>query len=205
VIEKTELPPEVQALLYADFTNSFTLGYRSVATALQYEAAQMTTSAAFWVRADAAVKEVFGGFSYVSIGEEYSQQDHEAVILPYRDSKGYDLEVVYESISDYSGYHQPVPETWFHEFVNSKEQYFENLFLVVTERPLGFDPDAVSRYSNRVSSRKFSSNRWDKKVAVFVDLSHVDLAEWSTHLSAARSHLIDYARDNELIFEDTDQ
>lgn len=205
VIEKTKLPPEVQGILYADFTKSFTLGYRSVATALQYEAAQLAKNLNFYARADAAVEEVFGKRSFVSLGAEYSYQDHTTVTLPHKDSEGYDLEVVYESITDYLGNNEPLLETWSHEFVNSKEQYVENLFLVVTERPLGFHPEVASRHSNRVSSQRFSSNSWNKKTVVFVDLSHLDLADWNAHLSAARSHLIDYAWDNGLIFDDTDQ
>ncbi len=204
VIEKVKLPPEVQGLLYADFTSSFKLGYQSVATALEYEAAKSMKTLHFFQKADTAVAEVFGKKSYISVGGEYSYQDYEAVSLPYKNSDGNNYDVVYESITDYLSSKDSLTDKWVEEFIISKEQFNEDMFLVVTERPVVFKCDIVSPNSERVRGKRMSKYDWDKKLTVFVDVSGLDMSQWKDHLITGRALLIEYGKSCSFFSEQED-
>jgi hypothetical protein len=201
VIEKVKLPAEVQGLLYADFTISFKMGYQSVATALQYEAAKASQKMYFYARADAAVEEVFGKAASVSVGAAYTSQDYEALSLPYLNSDGDEFSIVYESVPDYMGRKEPLPEVWAAEFAAAKEQYYEDIFLIVSERPIGFKCDETSTSSERVLVKRMSKSDWNKKLIVVVDLSGIGMETWKEHLDAAKAYIVDYARSKGILFD----
>ena len=195
--EKVSLPPEVQGLLYADFTGSFALGYKSVLTALKHESMKTTTKAGFWALADVAACRVFGGKSYVSMGGEYTSLEYEGFTLPYITEEGNNLMVVYEEVSDYLKKKEPLTDKWWREYCDAKDQiYHENLFLVLSERPIAFATDGTSRDSIRVKWKRFSDYQYDKRIAVFVDLCGLDHTDWHQHIKRSRNVLLDYAIDN---------
>lgn len=195
--EKVNLPPEVQGLLYADFTGSFVLGYKSVLTALKYESMKKATNAGFWALADVAASRVFGGKSYISVGGEYKSFDYEGFTLPYVTEDGNDLTVVYEEVSDYLKTKEPLTERWWHEYCEAKGQnYGEDLFLVLTERAIGFATDGASSNSTRVKWKRFSDYPYDKRIAAFVDLCGLEQAKWHEHVKQSRKVLLEYATKN---------
>lgn len=197
VIEKVSLPPEVMGLLYADFTTSFKFGFKSVLTALQHEATRKVSSSGFRAQAEVAASRVFGGKSYIDVFSEYKELDYEGFILPYITEEGIKLVVVYKEVSEYLGERVPLSDRWWREYKNSMEQINdENLFLVLTQRPISFAMDRTSTESKRVKIKKFSSNLLDKRIAVFVDLSGLDSSEWNGHIKVARKLLIEYATTN---------
>lgn len=171
VIERVELPPEVGGLLYADFTSDFKLPLKSVLTTLEHEAHQRQWSESFWSRAEMLAESTFGPKSYVSIGGEYKSVDYSALTLNARDEESGETSVHYEVISDY-GRSAPLSESWWEEYTQAVSELGEKLFLVVTERPVGFKVQRLRGSPERISYRSIIG--WRERVegyVVFVDLS----------------------------------
>src|ERR1700687_3434075 len=74
--DKVDLPPEVRALLYADFTSSFTYGLRSVRTSLEHEANRKIQEHGFWAQIETGLEAVFPGKGSVSLDSEYNSKDY---------------------------------------------------------------------------------------------------------------------------------
>lgn len=204
VIEKIPLPAEVEGLLYADFTTSFAKAYRSLSTSLIYEAAQSTRKASFYMRADAVIDEVFDGRSYGSMGTDYSYLDYEAVELPFIDNNGNEFLVVYESVQDYLQLKEPLSEMWLKEFLHSKEQFDEDLFLIISERPIGYDVTYAVAGHPRVKVKQIGKSEYDKRALIAVDLSDLNFENWPAEIRAAKEEIVRYGKDNSLFLLDDD-
>jgi hypothetical protein len=81
-------------------------------------------------------------------------------------------------VSDYVNNQNPLNERWWDEYSKAKGELSEDLFLILTQRPIGFTFDGTALDSTRVKWKRFSDFEYDKRVAVFVDLSGLDNAEW---------------------------
>jgi hypothetical protein len=118
VIDKKELPAEVAGLAYADFTSSFEFGIRAVITALEYEVGilereerQKAIKRNFWRRVDVALTDVFGSVSPCSLSGEYESLNYDVTSLPISCANRDETDVVYETVSSYSGPAKPLNGT----------------------------------------------------------------------------------------------
>lgn len=204
VIEKAPLPAEVEGLLYADFATSFARAYKSLSTSLLYEAAQSTRKTSFYIRADAVVDAIFDGRSYDSMGTDYSYLDYEAVELPFIDNNGNDFLVLYESVQDYLQRKEPLSEMWLEEFLHSKEQFDEDLFLIVSERPIGYKVTNTADSHPRVKVKQIGNSEYDKRALIAVDLSELCFDKWPAEIRAAKEEMVRYGKENSLFLIDDD-
>jgi hypothetical protein len=199
VIDKVKLPPEVGGLLYADFTSSFEDGLKKVLTALQYEANRTAKEQGVWSRATLAVSTVFGASRYCSTSGGYKWVSYHEVYLPVPSDESDETPVVYDIIS---GRPEPLSHRWWDEFTAEFENIEENLFLVVTERPIGF-PTKQST-NPRVSVKTFPgfttakvNEKWVEmeinRYVVFAELAELEWEKQCEMLHGARELLIELA------------
>lgn len=90
---------------------------------------------------------MFGGTGFVSGGGEYKRIDYSIVCLKE------ETWVAYEIVSGHSKSARPLSDFWWDEYSNEIESFDENLFIVVSERPVAFaverPPDADTRIGVR--------------------------------------------------------
>jgi hypothetical protein len=194
IIENVSLPGEVRGLLYSDFSRSSRDGYKQIITALEYEYQERKKNLSFWHRSQMVANEVFGSAGYISTLGSYKSLDYSVFDLPFARKDKNNLNVVFEIVSDYSHKAEPLDSSWWYEYdeVNQKNDY-EYLFLVITERPVNFSVDATSKKSKRVKQKKLGGLSNRKQIAVFVDLSSIEIGKWKKHLEVARNELINYS------------
>jgi hypothetical protein len=202
VIERVELPPEVGGLLYADFTSNFKLGLRALITALESEVSTLEHNArrnairgGFWSRVKLALSDIFGPTAYASVMGEYKSIDYTVVSLPIPNGNGDETGVVYETVSHYGTQVKPLSDRWWIEFEQSIQDIPEKLFLVVTERPIGFTTE--TNHSNEPLLTVKPIFDWKKNISayvVFADLSRVGWRRQCSILKHARNLLSSLAK-----------
>lgn len=174
VISNGPLPAAVQGLLYADFRQSFDLGMKGVLTALEYEAKESARSAGFWSIADELVDSVFDGRGFVLTANEFGDGSYDIVTLDVA-SRGYSsTSVVYDKILSYRKPATPIGEQWWDEYVHARRDYGEELYLVVTERPVGIAAERTG-FEERVAYRTLEKDivGYETGHVVFADLSRL--------------------------------
>jgi hypothetical protein len=178
VVETVILPSEVGGLLYADFTSSFELGSRAVITALENEVSALENKArreairkTFRSRVELALFEIFGPTGYTSLMGEYRSINYHSVSLPIPSEDDDRTDITYEIIPSYGRDVKPLPDRWWREYEETIREVPEKLFLVITERPIGFSVqahDAGSRLAVKVV------RDWQQRISqhvVFAELS----------------------------------
>jgi hypothetical protein len=138
VLESGSLPPEVAGLLYADFKTSFPNGVKGILTALSYEASRAERNERFSVRAERLIERVFGGRGSVSLIREYQSKDYEIIELDVPNYEDDYTSVVYEVVSSYGSAVKPLTDAWWNDYKTACEELDEDLFLLITERPVQF-------------------------------------------------------------------
>jgi len=201
VIDKTELPPEVGGLLYADFTSSFEFGIRAVVTALESEVGtleqaerQKAIKQSFWKRADVALTETFGSVSHCNLSGDYESLDYNVASLPIPCANRDETDVVYETVSAYSSPAKPLTERWWSEYQEAIQRIPERLFLVITERPVGFKAEENSA-EPRLRVKAISD--WRGKAGGYVVVADLSKLNWRSQcaiLKKARTLLLDLAQ-----------
>ena len=180
VIDDSNLPLEVGGLLYADFRNSFKHGMSSILTALSHEVA--TRPKAFYQIMDDAVSVVFGSIGYVSTVTEYSSasDDYESVrfTIPV-DGSDIRFDAVYDTVPDYGNEQEPIDDRFWSEYTIINAQRDETFFLLVSERPIGFELDSIYESEPKIGVKTFSSysNAIEKCWTVVVDVSTTKKSE----------------------------
>jgi hypothetical protein len=199
VKDRVSLPPEVAGLLYADFTQSFDLGLKGVLTALHHDAHRVARKHSFWARCESLVEGVFDATGYESVGGEYKSEDYSVayVDLPQEQAGVTDAAsemIPYEIVSGYVEPQRPLNEQWWNEYESAIDRSSASLFLVVTERPIGF-PTLESDANKRV---RYKTRGWKEHVSsyvVFVELSGIKDDEQSLALMRdAKSMFITFAQ-----------
>ena len=200
VIDKNELPPEVGGLLYADFTSSFEFGVRAVITALENEVGvlereerQKAMKHSFSRRVDVALTEVFGSVSRCSLSGDYESLDYDVTPLPIPIANRDETDVVYETVSAYSTPAKPLTESWWSEYQGAIERIPERLFLVVSERPIGFKAEQNAEPRLRVKT----ISDWRGKLGRYVVVADLSKLNWRSQcalLKKARALLLDLAQ-----------
>lgn len=195
VIGDVEPPPEVRGLLYADFRESFARGFKSILTALLYEEGRAAATASFWLNAKRLVEKVFGSIGYSFSVGGYKSDDHELVFVRAPGQSDGHVDVIYDQQSVHGHRSEPLDGGWFSEYREVMEQSHANLYLMVTERPVGFE--VVRPYADMPSVSYRVIEEWDDKIrgyAVFVDLSNVkEDADRLRALARARDLLTEFA------------
>jgi hypothetical protein len=196
VRDASHLPPEVQGLLYADFTRSFKFGLAGILSALKYEASRFSQFESFWQQTEMLIEEVFGGRGYGSANGEYWSRDFSFVTIPEPSYKEDKTTVVYEVVSDYLHRAELLSRRWWDEYADAGGELGEHFFLVISERPIGTELQTIDPQDPRIRYRQEAiegSGIVDRTV-MSVDLCGVALAERREHLAAARRLLIELAR-----------
>jgi hypothetical protein len=175
VIDDAPLPPEVTGRIYADFRKSFSTGLKSILSALDEETRQATSRAGFWIEARNLLEGVFGGRGYGSIRRARQDIHYDLVYLPATVDGNNDTEVVYEIVSSYSTPAQTLTDAWWEEYEEAIAIYDENLFLVVTERPVDFNSYPGKKVSEKVGywGLRFDPDRPPYAYVVVADLSGI--------------------------------
>jgi len=181
--EQISLPPEVAGLLYADFTKNFALGLKSIVTALTHDARQRSMDQSFWRRSKVMIEEIFGGTGFVLGGGEYKSIDYEIVRVEE------ETWAAYEIVDAYGDKMRPLTERWWDEFSETVESYSENLFLVLSKRPIEFAVQRSPGEDKRVGFRLLGSG-----YAVIADLSNLSSHEEERKfLGLAKAKLMELA------------
>jgi hypothetical protein len=199
VIGEVDPPPEVAGLLFADFRRSFASGVRSVLTALEYERSVLERTERFSQRADRAVKKQFGPIGWTSTDDAYRNESWETieVRIPMAALREAGLEekddgeipVFYDAINDF-GRAEPLDEGWFEDFRRVFSESSEDLALIVTERPIGFDVSGRSLVNERVCYKTIPIFETMRSYVVFACLGELPDSDWKPVLLAAHDQLI---------------
>lgn len=171
VKEKVQMPPEVQGLLYADFSTSFKYGMKSILTALEHEAHRSAFSRGFWAQAEVMLEKVFGPTGYVSIMGEYHSKDYNVVHIPVPSEHEEETPIPYEVVSAYGKPVKPLNDHWWDEYRSAMEEVPERFFLVITERPIGFPVDYREANTDRIAVKNFGYKDHVYGRVVILDLS----------------------------------
>jgi hypothetical protein len=194
VVEDAPLPPEVIGLLYADFKSTFKVGIKSILTSLAFEASRFASKRGFWAECEDIVSFIFGGAGFVSIDGQYKSIDYNTVSIPVATDDDSETTVVYDVISSHSRPPSPLTETWWDEYTTVTEDYGEFFFLVVTERPIGFDVLSRTGSPDEISFRSYRIGRHSQSFVVFTDLSRTrSRKKRQDILQSARTLLIELA------------
>lgn len=195
VIGGDDIPPEVMGLLYADFRVSFASGLKAIKTALAYEAEKAAQDERFGVRLESLMEEVFGGKGSVSLMGDYEDTTYDVVHLPVPNYNDEHTSVVYEIVSATKP-EKPLTDVWWNEYKGAAEQLKEDLFLVVTQRPLEFKARRTRGPSKRVAYRALSTkySTPNGPQVVIADLSSMDLELQRLVLEEAKDLLLDLAQ-----------
>lgn len=190
VLGDGRLPPEVIGLIYADFRSSYSSGLKSILTALQYEANKAASSARFWTSAEHCVEQVFGGRGSVSLMGNYESKSYAVVHLPIPNYEDDYTEVVYEVISSHARPVKPLTELWWDEYEAAIEKD-EDLFLIITERPVRFTVEHPLKGRNRVGYRSSASRGPGRRLAQIVtaDMSRANHEQQELILQSAKELL----------------
>ena len=168
------IPSAMHGLLYADFRMSFARGMKALLTALQHEASRAAKAAGFWARARDTVSRVFGGTGFSSGGGDFESFDYDFVTVAASNRRSGEAYVVYDVVSDHLKRRRPIDDSWWDEYVNVRQRNEEDLFLVVSERPVELSVEWTGAPGNCVKYRRFEKDVLGREVGhvVFADTSH---------------------------------
>lgn len=188
------MPPEVLGLLYADFRVSFASGLKAIKTALAYEAKKVVEDERFGVRLEFLVEEVFQGRGSVALMGDYEHKTYNVVHVPVPNYEADHTSVAYEIVSA-SERTKALTDVWWREYKSAAEQFDEDMFLVISERPLEFKTRRCSGSSRRVTYRALSTkySALDAPQVVIADLSKKNPEAQRLVLEEAKELLIDLA------------
>jgi hypothetical protein len=194
VIDDAELPAEVLGLLYANFRVAFKHGMKSVRTALQHENTRAEGLAAFWSVARDLVHVAFGGSGHVALGGKYADRSYDIVEVEMtQGDQKRQCQVFVETISSYRQPPEVLNDTWWSDFCSSTKDIPEELFLMVTERPVAFDV-VRSDVWPAISYRHIpSGSKGVRGYVVFVDLSSIRREEWMPIVAGSKQVLSELA------------
>jgi hypothetical protein len=175
VIGGENIPPEVLGLLYADFRTSFASGLKAILTALSYEAKKAAQDERFGVRLEHLVEHVFAGKGSVSLTGDFEHNTYDVIHLPVPNYEDDYTSVAYDIVSARTPA-KPLTELWWDDYKSAAERRNEDLFLVITERPLNFKARRHAGPTGRVTYRALSTNysRRNAPQVVIADLSKRD-------------------------------
>ena len=184
LIDEVTPPPEVSGLLYADFRKGFAFGIRAITSALEYEKQTRLAAAPFYVRADAAVRRVFGGIGYASTVGAYKSDDWEVVSVPRGGSGNTeDVDIQYDCVSAYGKSREPLTTGWLSELHDFADKIDHPFNLIVTNCPVSVVVIRPNKSFPQVSYMQRSRGR---SFTAFVELFNVPDDQWDAVLKAAR-------------------
>jgi hypothetical protein len=141
-------------------------------------------------RTRAVIEKVFGSIGYVSLMGEYRSTDYQVVSVPLpSDEFGDETSIGFDFVEDYQQRRKGLTLQWWQEFVEAAEVKSEDTFLVVSERPIGFEFEPSGLPGSHIGIKKFPAYA-RQRIAVLVDLADSDRSSYETTLTAARELLI---------------
>jgi hypothetical protein len=146
----------------------------------------------FWRYGDRVLEKVFGAAGPVSVLGEYRSIDYDEVSIPVPRDGSDETPIAYDIVSAHRN--TSLSSRWWQEFTEAAEVKPVTLFLVISERPIGFETEQASDQP-RVHIKKFPG--WTSRfgrVAVFVDLSGLERQADEHIVAAARETLISLAK-----------
>lgn len=194
---RTELPAELDGLLYADFRQSFASGYKAVRAALDREAE--STELSDWFRLKALAESTFIHVNYASQMGEYESLDYETIELPGTEGRGdrtRTADAVLDLIESTDYRRDPLGESWWDEYRRVQERYGETYHLVASERSIDISSLAPLEDNSRVLVHVDSTISRYPEAFVFADLSRLRSTDAKKRvLVAARDRLAAIARE----------
>lgn len=175
LIEDCTIPNSVDGLLYADFRQSFTKGTKSLLTALIHEKNRAVKNAGFWAQSEVLIGKVFEGQGWVSRLGEFDNRTYDIVSVPTGTQNGGESTVVYDTVAAHRRPQQALSEHWWNEYTRAREDHDEDLFLVVSQRPVEVKVAKSSNPGDRIKYRTFDKPVVGHEIGhvVFADLSGV--------------------------------
>ncbi|MCI0528715.1 MAG: toll/interleukin-1 receptor domain-containing protein, partial [Nitrospira sp.] len=149
--EKVELPPEVKGLLYADFSDSFKYGMKSVLIALEHEANRASFEPSFLAQVEAELEKVFGLCGVHATMTKDKGKIHKVLFFPLQPKNKLDLEVLYEIISADVKPPKALTSHWWDEYYSTNKDVLDNhFFLLITERPVAFQVEECHQHTSKI-------------------------------------------------------
>lgn len=190
LIETVAVPPEVAGLLYADFSASYDLPLQAVLRALNHDASQAAWRHSFWSRSESLLDEVFDGTGFSFTADEYKSRDLNLVFIDAGDDDS-QLSIAYEIVSAHYDPSRSLGQRWIEEYESEVCSASEQLFLVVTERPVSVLLDRLEDLDSRVGFRALGSSNYVFGYIVVADCSKAtDKDELRAILAASKELLL---------------
>lgn len=185
VMESVEkLPPEVEGLLYADFSKAFKRPMQAVLNALNSDVKRRVVDKRFYMRVDHALDKVFDSRGFSFTDSEYKSADEELVY--FTDVDGREQSAAYETLTAYGTAPAPFTDRGVDEVDRVASSSTEMLRLIISERPITAIKLMRTEHPN-VSVWPEGGARDPHGYVVFADLSSTsDEGEWVRTLKAAR-------------------
>jgi len=173
VIGDCAVPSSVDGLLYADFRTSFARGMKALMNALLHEANRAVAASGFRAQARQVVEEVFETYGWVSRMGDFDNRTHDIVTVGVAGQSGDDTPVVFDLVPTEKFRNAAIGEAWWGEYTRLRDDNDEDLFLVVTERPVTIDVESTRAPGGCVKYKRFTKSVADHNVGhvVFADLS----------------------------------
>ena len=137
LIGEGEPPPEIGGLVYADFRKSFEKGLSKVLKTLDSEAGRYPRLHSFKSDIENLLREEFGSCYSGSISSEYKSYNFNFIQLEES------IEIGYEIVSAFGDREDPISEGWWYEFSDVIADVDISFYLLITERPIGFNVEQV--------------------------------------------------------------
>ena len=157
-------------------------------------AAESGTNALSHHESNAVVEKVFGPVGYVSRLGEYKSNNYEAISVPVPgEESNHETSVGFDFVKDYHQRRNRLPLRWWEEFIETALEKSEDLFLVVSERAIGFELEPSAPPDPRIGIKKIPGYATPPRLVVFVDLSSLDRSLYEPTLIAAHKLLVELA------------
>ncbi len=129
-----DLPPEVQGLLYADFSKSFKQPMHAVLNALNRDVESRIKDRHFYQQVESLLDKVFDSRGFSFTNGEYKSNDEDLVY--FKDDQGTEHSAAYETLAAYGSAPKPFSSHGVTELEQALGNSTEILRLVISERPI---------------------------------------------------------------------
>jgi len=172
VVDQVTPPPEVAGLLYADFSKSYDLSMQAVLRALNHDASQAAWQHSFQSRSEALLAEVFDGTGFSFTDDEFKSRDLNLVFVG--DAAGEEISIAYEIVSAHYDPSRALGQRWMEEYESEVGNATEQMFLVVSERPVAAKLEQAKEFDSRIGFKTIGFGAHVYGYIVVVDCSQID-------------------------------
>ena len=179
VLDDAAPPPEISALLYADFAKKgFETGLKTISTALDQRASDTAT---LGLEIEEDLDHVFDGRGIISSGGEYRSDSFDFVEVSMRQYGG-EVVVPYEVERAWGDPPKPLSSRYWDEYLDAQDRALEPYALLISERPVEFRLPIVEGTLGRLlvyeSDARPGRQRAHCTTVFVADFSGVQSAEW---------------------------